>query len=102
LPESHGHARDEDGGTANLQSAKPQKSGPHRPEHFRFQLQPDEKQHHDNAELGKMLDRDHIDSERVQQRADRDAGNQIAEHRAETETGCNGNRDNAGGKKNKG
>ena len=49
-----------------------------------------------------VLDRDHIDPERVQQRADNDAGDQVSQDGAQAKPRGDGNRDDAGDQKDKG
>ena len=45
----------------HLQAAEAQQFSPHRPQQVRFELEPDEKEHHDDTELGEVLDADDVD-----------------------------------------
>ena len=51
------------GGAGDLQAAEPEQLHAHLPEHARLEFQADEEQHHDDAELGEVLDADDIDIE---------------------------------------
>jgi hypothetical protein len=62
LPEKHCRAHHGEGCQDDLSAAEAKELGAHAPEVFRLQLQPDKEQHHDNAELGEVLDRDDIDA----------------------------------------
>ncbi len=64
-------------------AAEPDQLGAHLPQPLRLQLQPDQEQHHHHAELGEMLDLHHVDMQQRQHRRDDDAGDQVAQHRAE-------------------
>ena len=94
----HHHQR----GGCHLPAAKADQPSAHLPQLFRLELKPDQEQHHHHAELGKVLDGDDIHVEQRQDRADHDAGNQIAKHRAQPEPRGNGHGGDAGDEKDKG
>ena len=85
-PQCHGDACDGQGGQADLQAAQPEKPGAHLPEQLGFQFQPDQEQHHHDAELGEVLNADHVDVKDRENRADRDPGNQVAKDRSQPQT----------------
>jgi hypothetical protein len=65
--------------------------GAHAPQHRRLQLQADQEQHHHHAELRVVLDRDALlGSHQAEDRADHDAGHQIAEHGTQAERPARG------------
>ena len=102
LAERHGDGGDGERGEADLTAAEAEKAQAHGPEHFRLELKPDEEEHHDDAEFGEMLERDDIYVEQRQQRRDGDAGDEIAEHRAEAEFRGDGDGDDPGDEEDEG
>ncbi len=111
-PDEHGLARGEaerqaDGGQRNgggdeLDRAEPEDRRAHGPQPHRAQLEPDHEQQHHDAELGEMEDVldvvDRID-EADAERADHDAGREIAEHRAEAQEAAERRGNGGGGQK---
>ena len=86
LPHRHRNTHNNRYGNADLQTTQAKQLVPHPPQQARLKLQPNQEQHHDNAELGEVLDADHIDMQLLKQRTDRDTGKQVAEHRAKSKT----------------
>ena len=77
-------ARGEDGaGDDDLRGTEPEHGAPHQPDALRPQLQPDQEQQHEHAELGDLLDRLDVGDEAQRGRADDGAGDEVAEDRAE-------------------
>ena len=64
----------------DLKSPEAQEAVSHPPEHARLELQADEKEHHDDAELGVVLQLARLVTDQSEDRADHDAGHQVAEH----------------------
>lgn len=81
---------------AHLQPAETEKLRPHLPEYLGLQLEADQEQHHDDAELREVLNADDIDVEFREQRTQCDAREQVAEHGPEPQFRRHGNRDHAG------
>ena len=69
------------------------------PEAARLKFKADKKQHHDNTELGEVLERRDVHVQGVKDRADDDPGDQVSEHRSETELRGDRDRNNAGDEK---
>ena len=75
-----------DGRAGDLQSAHAEDRSAHAPEQRRLQLEPDEEEHHDDAELCEVHHVPAVIADQLQRvRSDRYAGEQIAQHRAEPE-----------------
>ena len=102
LPKGHGNARYDRCRAQHLKAAQAQQPRPHLPKHPWLQLKPNEKQHHHNAKLGKVLDRNYVNTDRCQRRADNNSCNQVAQNRAQPEPGGNWDSDNTGHKEDKG
>ena len=96
LPQQHRHPHHRQRGASDLQAAQPQKPRAHLPQQARFKLQPHKEQHHHHAELGNMLDRDHIGPQPTQQRPQRDARNQIAQYRPQSQPRGDGHHGHTG------
>jgi hypothetical protein len=74
------------GGDQHLQAAEAEDRGAQAPQPLGLELEPHHEQHHHDAELGEVhhvlaLAADETEAER----SDRDAGEQVAEHRAQSE-----------------
>ncbi len=69
--------------SANCSAPPPKTDLAHRPEALRLELEPDHEQHQHDAELGKVQDRLDVVDEPQSPGPDRDAGEQIPEHRAQ-------------------
>lgn len=76
----HASGEDRRGGQQDLQAPEADQSVPHVPECARLQLQPDDEQHHDHAELGKMLNVDRV-HDQPQSGPDGKTGQQVSKHR---------------------
>jgi hypothetical protein len=87
--QSHRRGGEQGSRTGNLRTTEAKQPRSHLPDALRLQFQANEKEHHDDAELGEVLHRDDIDVQRGEQRTDRNSGDQIAEHRSEPEPGRN-------------
>lgn len=72
-------------GDRDLQQAQPEDRAAQRPQPARLELQPDEEQQHHDTELGHLLHEREVGDQPQAGRSDRDAGDQVAEHRAEPE-----------------
>jgi hypothetical protein len=87
---------------ADLPAAETQEAPPHLPKLLGLQFQADEEQHHHHAELGEMLDGDHVNVEEGEDRADHDPRDQVAQHRSKAEARGDGHRDHARDEKHEG
>ena len=67
----------------DLRDAEPENIPPQAPQPRRLHLEPDHEQEHHDAELGDMQDRLRIGEQPQSERADGEAGGEIAEHGAE-------------------
>ena len=74
----------------------------HPPQALRLELEPDHEQHQHDAELGEVHDRFDVLDEPQSPRADRHAGDEIAEHRAEAEPPEDRHREDARGEEHEG
>ena len=79
-------------------AAHAKKFMPHIPQGLGFQLQPDQEQHHDNAEFGEMLQVGCFTPRKVQHRADQDTGGQISQNRAKAKAHAQRHHQNGGTK----
>ena len=100
LPQHVGQTRHGGRRQQQLATAQPKHLESHLPQVSRLQLEPDEKQHQDNAQFGNLLDRMHVDIEQCQNRTDHDARDEVAENRAHSESRGDGDRNDAGDQKN--
>ncbi len=66
------------------------------PEHARFELEPDQEEHHDDAELGEVLQVLGLVADEAQDRADDDARHQVAQHGSEPQPCRDRHRDHRG------
>ena len=69
----------------DLQAAQPQEFVPQPPQHLRGKFQTDQKQHHDHAEFGHVLDGFGLFADQAEHRPDHDARHQVAEHRPQAQ-----------------
>ena len=67
----------------DLRDAEPEDLAPQAPQPRRLHLEPDDEQEHHHAELGDMQDRLRAGEQLQPERADHQAGGQVAQHRAE-------------------
>ena len=83
LPPGNGDADNGRQSQPDLQSAQAEQFVAQPPKHLRRELQADKKQHHDDAELGNVLDGFGFFADEAQYRADEDAGHQVAQYRSQ-------------------
>ena len=65
----------------------------HRPKHAWFEFQSDQKQHHHHAKLSVVLQGYRFVTHQTDDGTDDDACDEVAQHRAQSEALCQGNRD---------
>ena len=85
-------------GRNDLEPAETEQRTAHPPQHRRLQLEPDHEEHHHDAELGEVQDvLAFAAHETEREGTDRDARDQVAEHRAQAESTRDRNRDHGSG-----
>ena len=68
-----------------MQRSQPENVGPQSPQPRGLELQTDDEQQQDDAELGKVQDPVHIAEQAQPERSDHGTGGQIAQHRSQTQ-----------------
>ena len=94
--ERHGGGRQQRGRAQQLGAAPAEDRLAHRPEPLRLELQPDQKQHQHDAELGEAQDLFGVGHQLQAPGPDQDAGAQVADDRAEPERSCHRHGDDRG------
>jgi hypothetical protein len=69
---------------------------PHAPEFARLQFEPDEEQHHHDAEIGDLMDDVAVGHQAKTEGADQHAGGEIAQDRTEADGLAQGHQRHAG------
>ncbi len=84
-PDEHGAAGEQRAAGQDLRQSKTENILLQRPQPRRLQLQPDDEEEHDDAELGDADDRRRPGEDRQAERPDDDAGGQVADDRADAD-----------------
>lgn len=100
--EQEGAGGDEHRGDRDLQAAESEQAGTHLPQHPGLQLQPDQKQHHHDAEFREVLNLPRLGAHQPDDGPDQNAGDEIAEHRSQSQALGDGHGNNRGAEVDKG